>query len=104
MSQPAVSKQIFALEEELGVTLFKREYKNIDLTEEGRILPGNTGKNRTNNTGCQSQNVPAKPFTGVFFKDRRSSGTGYCGPPPSGASAVHDPLSKYIGFSGMSFS
>lgn len=38
VSQPAVSKQIFALEEELGVTLFKREYKNIDLTEEGKIL------------------------------------------------------------------
>lgn len=38
VSQPAISKQILALEEELGVSLFKREYKNIYLTEEGKIL------------------------------------------------------------------
>ena len=38
VSQPAVSKQIFALEEELGVRLFNREYKKINITEEGQIF------------------------------------------------------------------
>lgn len=37
-SQPTISKQISALEDELGVSLFKREYKNVCLTEEGKIL------------------------------------------------------------------
>lgn len=38
VSQPAISKQIFALEEELGVKLFKREYKKIFVTEEGKLF------------------------------------------------------------------
>ena len=35
VSQPALSKQLKDLEEELGVTLFKRGNRNITLTEEG---------------------------------------------------------------------
>ncbi len=38
MSQPAVSFQIRALEEELGVKLFWRDEKNVALTEAGRLL------------------------------------------------------------------
>jgi len=38
MSQPAVSFQIRALEEELGVKLFWRNEKNVALTEAGRLL------------------------------------------------------------------
>lgn len=38
VSQPAISKQIFALEDELGMQLFRREYKKIYLTEEGKIF------------------------------------------------------------------
>jgi len=38
ISQPALSRQIKNLEEELGVTLFERGSRKIKLTEEGKIL------------------------------------------------------------------
>ena len=38
ISQPALSRQIKDLEEELGVTLFERGSRKIKLTEEGKIL------------------------------------------------------------------
>lgn len=38
ISQPALSKSIHQLEEELGTALFERRGKNIFLTENGRIL------------------------------------------------------------------
>ena len=38
MSQPAVSFQVRALEQELGVKLFWRNEKNVALTEAGRLL------------------------------------------------------------------
>lgn len=38
LSQPSVSLQVRALEEELGVTLFERRGPRIDLTPEGRVL------------------------------------------------------------------
>lgn len=38
LSQPAVSQQIHALEEELGVTLFHRSNNRVRLTEEGAVL------------------------------------------------------------------
>lgn len=37
VSQPAVSKQIAALEKELDVTLFKRSHKILKLTEAGKV-------------------------------------------------------------------
>lgn len=38
LSQPTLSKQLMALEEELGKTLFMRGKKTINLTEEGQLL------------------------------------------------------------------
>lgn len=38
ISQPALSRQLMQLEQELGVTLFIRGKRNITLTEEGRFL------------------------------------------------------------------
>lgn len=38
LSQPALSRQIMALERELGVKLFKRSSHNATLTEEGNLL------------------------------------------------------------------
>ena len=38
VSQPALSRQMRDLEEELGVTLFERGSRRIHLTEEGMIL------------------------------------------------------------------
>jgi len=38
VTQPAVSRQITALEEELGITLFSREGRNIVLTPSGEIF------------------------------------------------------------------
>lgn len=38
VSQPGVSKQIAALENELGILLFRREYRNLKLTPEGEIF------------------------------------------------------------------
>jgi len=38
LSQPALSRQILALEEELGVALFQRIKKRIHLTEAGRFF------------------------------------------------------------------
>lgn len=40
LSQPSVSLQVRALEEELGVTLFERRGPRINLTPEGRVLYG----------------------------------------------------------------
>src|SRR5688572_17090626 len=37
-TQSAVSRQIAALEEDLGVALFDREARGVRLTEEGRVL------------------------------------------------------------------
>lgn len=39
-SQPAVSAQLKALEDELGVTLFSRTSRGMELTEPGRLLRG----------------------------------------------------------------
>ena len=38
MSQPPLSRQLAQLEEELGVTLFIRGKRKIELTEEGKYL------------------------------------------------------------------
>lgn len=38
VSQPAISKQIAAMEEELGVLLFERAYKSTKLTEAGKLF------------------------------------------------------------------
>lgn len=38
VSQPAVSRQIAQLEEELGIRAFERKGKRVTLTEEGRLL------------------------------------------------------------------
>ena len=38
ITQPTLSRQLAALEEELGVTLFARSGRNITLTEEGILL------------------------------------------------------------------
>ena len=40
LTQPAVSLQVKALEEELGERLFERSGKQVILTEAGRLLPG----------------------------------------------------------------
>lgn len=44
LSQPAVSLQIKALEEEIGLPLFDRGGSHIALTEAGSILLGYAGK------------------------------------------------------------
>jgi len=38
VSQPAISKQIAALEKEMGLTLFDRTYRSLRLTESGELL------------------------------------------------------------------
>lgn len=38
ITQPAVTKQIKSLENELGVRLFKRSTRNVELTNEGKLL------------------------------------------------------------------
>ena len=40
VSQPALSKQMMQLENELGATLFIRGKRSLTLTEEGRFLRG----------------------------------------------------------------
>ncbi|MFC7518980.1 LysR family transcriptional regulator [Herbaspirillum sp. GCM10030257] len=48
LTQPAVSKQIKALEEELGVTLFERTPTGTNLTKSGRLLLAQAEKTLTN--------------------------------------------------------
>lgn len=43
VSQPALTKTIKLLEEEIGVPLFKKEKRNIRLTEYGKFLKGKLG-------------------------------------------------------------
>lgn len=38
MSQPPLSRQIKDLENELGVKLFVRKYKNLELTKQGELF------------------------------------------------------------------
>ena len=38
VSQPAISKSIKTLEEQIGVSLFNRSSRGINLTEEGKVL------------------------------------------------------------------
>jgi DNA-binding transcriptional LysR family regulator len=38
LTQSAVSRQIKALEDDLGVALFRRRHRALDLTEDGRRL------------------------------------------------------------------
>lgn len=44
LTQPALSRQIKALEEELGVTLFERGAHSVTLTSAGEVLRGETAK------------------------------------------------------------
>lgn len=38
VSQPAISKQIAALEQEMGITLFDRGYREVKLTGSGKLI------------------------------------------------------------------
>lgn len=38
VSQPAISKQITALEQEMGITLFERSYRHVKLTGSGKLM------------------------------------------------------------------
>lgn len=44
LTQGAVSRQILALEEQLGVALFLRERQTIRLTRAGRVMRGKSGR------------------------------------------------------------
>ena len=43
ITQPTLSRQMAAFEEDLGITLFIRNGKKISLTNEGIYAPGNAG-------------------------------------------------------------
>ncbi len=45
-TQPTVSRQIQMLEEEWGILLFKRNRREVHLTEEGKIMAKVCEKNR----------------------------------------------------------
>ena len=82
LTQPAISRQVSALEEHFGTRLVQRSTHAVTLTEEGReLVPGaqqlvdsadalleKTGRRRGKAVGCVRLSVPAP--LGLYFSER----------------------------------
>src|SRR6218665_988104 len=85
--QPAISRQLKLLEEELGVTLFERDRQGMLLTEAGRLLSERAGRALRE---LDSARLELKPARGALVGDVR------IGLLPSSCELIAAPLTKAV--------
>ena len=77
LTQPAVSQQIRRLEEELGVDVFHRTSRRVELTPEGRVVLGYAERVLAEVDGLQSE---LEDITGLLSGEIRIGGVYPTGP------------------------
>ncbi len=82
MSQPAVSRQISALETDLDVTLFRRHARGLNLTEQGELLFKTTSKivNQIHDVDDQLSNCRDKPSGDLHITTTVGLGSSWLAP------------------------
>ena len=69
ITQPTLSRQLAALEEELGTKLFHRNGRNVTLTDEGILLKRRALEIHTSTVIAWRRNIPYSRATRLFLDE-----------------------------------